>query len=173
MKKFRGFEERILGDFSYHPNTGELIRIRKKIWGHWRPVYEVAGTKSHGYLQTHVACEEGGKRFFIHRIAWLFMTGSFPKKGMDIDHINGIKDDNRWRNLRLAKRGQNNMNSGNPSNNTTGQKGVHPTRGRWFARIKVDQKIIHLGVFKNFDDAVIARKKAEDKYFGEFRKGSR
>lgn len=160
-------ENKLKLTFQYDPKTGKLWRIRKRTWGGYREVKELVGTDSHGYQVTRFE----GKSYPCHRLAWFLMNTEFPPKYMDIDHINGDKADNRWSNLRLAKRGQNNMNSGNPVNNTTGQKGVHPTRGRWFARIKVDQKIIHLGVFKNFDDAVIARKQAEAKYFGEFTKG--
>lgn len=160
-------ERLILSDYKYDSKTGILKRIRRKNrWGYYH-TNDFSGTKSHGYIRTCV----NRKSFGNHRLAWFLKTGSFPKKGLDIDHINGIKDDNRWINLRLAKRGQNNMNSGNPKNNTTGQKGVHPTRGRWFSRIKVNQKIIHLGVFKSFDEAVLARKSAEIKYFGEYTRG--
>lgn len=161
-------EKEMLESFRYNPKTGVLIRIRdKNRWGYF-VVNEISGTSSLGYIRSVFQ----GKSFGNPRIAFLMKTGKLPAKGIDIDHINGIKDDNRWCNLRLATRGQNNMNSGNPANNTTGQKGVHPTRGRWFARIKVDQKIIHLGVFKTFDLAVQARKKAETEYFGEFKKES-
>lgn len=173
-------EERILRDFKYNPDTGVVIRVNKKILGyennvygyHSRVVNEIAGTKCHGYMVTTICDNDSKKyRFANHRIAFLFMTGSFPEKYMDVDHINGIKDDNRWCNLRLAKRGQNNMNSGSPKNNTSGQKGVHKNRDKgWYARIKVDQKIIHLGCFENFEDAVSARKEAEEKYFGDFRR---
>lgn len=161
-------EKEIKLSFEYDPKTGIVWRIRKRCpWKGYKKVREKVGTNSHGYIATRFQ----GKSFHVHRIAWFLKTGKFPEKFMDIDHINGIKDDNRWSNLRLAKRGENNMNSGNPSNNTTGQKGVHPTRGRWFARIKVDGKIIHLGVFLKFEDAVEARKQAEKKYFGKFSRG--
>lgn len=167
----KSINERLLEELNYDPQSGDLVRIVRKSWGYQTVVLEMTGTDNHGYLATTMRHKGRIRRFFNHRIAWLFMTGVFPPKGMDIDHINGDKKDNRWTNLRLARRGQNNVNSGNPKNNTTGQKGVHPTRGRWFARIKVDQEIIHLGVFKDFEDAVNARKNAEKKYFGEFTKG--
>lgn len=161
----KDIEENIKLSFEYDPITGILWRIRKRCpWEGYKKVKEKAGTNSHGYLSTRFM----GKGFFNHRIAWFLQTGSFPPPMMDIDHINRNKLDNRWSNLRLAGRGQNNMNSGKSKRNTTGEKGVHPTRGRWFSRITVEGKIIHLGVFKNFDDAVSARKAAEIKYFGEY-----
>lgn len=152
-------------DFEYDEQTGILTRIRRNMFGRSHAVKQVVGTKNqHGYIVTRFQ----NKMIAIHRLIWGIKTGKLPSRKYDINHINGIKDDNRWCNLRLATRGQNNMNSGNPVNNTSGQKGVHPTRGRWYSRIKVDGKIIHLGVFENFNDAVNARKDAEIKYFGEF-----
>lgn len=154
----------VKNNLRYDSENGIVTRIRQKNRYGYFSCNETCGTLSHGYLRTRVLDESIAN----HRIAWFFITGRFPRDGMDIDHINGIKTDNRWCNLRQATRSQNNMNSGNPKNNTTGQKGVHPTRDRWFARIKVKGKIIHLGVFKLFEEAVSARKAAELKYFGEF-----
>jgi hypothetical protein len=118
-----------------------------------------------------------GKDLAVHRAAFLFMTGSLPSRSFDVDHINGVRHDNRWINLRLASRSQNNMNSAAPKNNTSGHKGVHLDRrmykkgapkNPWFARIKVSGKTLHLGFFKTFEEAVEVRKQAEKKYFGEF-----
>ena len=62
------------------------------------------------------------------------------------------------------------MNSKLPNNNTSGIKGVcwNKNYQKWFAYIKINQKSINLGYFINFDDAVKARKEAEEKYFGEY-----
>ncbi len=161
------FEKAILKNFRYQPETGDVIRIwRNNRWGPF-PVNERVGTKSFGYLRAMFK----GRSLAVHRMAWLLQTGSLPSRRFDVDHVNGKRSDNRWINLRLASRGENNMNSGNPTNNTTGQKGVHPTRGRWFSRIKVDGRVIHLGVFETFCEAVAARKAGEVKFFGEFTKG--
>lgn len=90
----------------------------------------------------------------------------------DIDHKDGelSRKDNRKSNLRIATRSQNQMNKGKQKNNKSGVVGVgwHKTSGKWAAYIAVDNKQIHLGLFDNFEDAVKARKEAEDKYFGEF-----
>lgn len=156
----------LLKNFRYDPTTGVLTRVlRKNRWGDFK-VNEIAGTPSHGYTRVTFS----GRGLCLHRIAFLFMVGKLPDHSLDVDHINGKKSDNRWSNLRLATRAQNNLNSGNPSNNTTGQKGVHPTRERWFARIKVNRKIIHLGVFQSFEEAVKARKEAEAEYFPGFQR---
>ena len=52
--------------------------------------------------------------------------------------------------------------------NKTGAKGVSKNGKRWVASIQINKKRIYLGIFKNFDDAVKARKEAEEKYFGEY-----
>ena len=87
-----------------------------------------------------------------------------------IDHINGIRSDNRKSNLRIVNRTENNMNRKIQRNNTSGCTGVYWSdyRNRWVACIELFGKHIHLGVFKKYDDAVKARKNAEEIYFGEY-----
>lgn len=171
----------ILKIYSYDSETGIVTRKLRRYFGRevYYPVNEISGTKSHGYICSNYSFEGKNYRIFNHRIAWIFMTHDPVPRGYDIDHINGQKDDNRWENLRLAKRGQNNMNSGNRLDNTSGHKGVHRVVNKnkykpfvdheWWARIKCG-KTIHLGVFKTYEEAVKARKEAEVKYFGEFAK---
>jgi hypothetical protein len=93
-----------------------------------------------------------------------------PDMFYDIDHVRGkdTRNDNRKENLRIATHGQNMMNRGLPSSNKSGAVGVYHNGSSWRARITVDKKQISLGLFKNFDDAVRARKEAEEKYFGEY-----
>lgn len=96
-----------------------------------------------------------------------------PNDEFDIDHKHGVntRNDNRKEeNLRIVTRTQNAMNSGLQSNNTSGVTGVSwcSTYDKWIARITVNKKRIYLGSFDNFEDAVMIRKRAEEKYFGEF-----
>lgn len=78
------------------------------------------------------------KLYSAHRLAWFYMTGEWPN--YEVDHINGIRDDNRWLNLRLATKNQNHYNERLRINNTTGEKGVtfHPQSGKWRARTQKD-----------------------------------
>ena len=105
----------------------------------------------------------------IHRI---FMDMVDSK--LDIDHIHGkeTRNDNRKSNLRIASRSQNSMNVGIRKTNTSGVTGVtwDKKRNKWRASIRYNNKNINLGRFNpdEFDKAVDARKKAEEKYFGEF-----
>jgi hypothetical protein len=89
---------------------------------------------------------------------------------LEVDHINGDKLDNRKSNLRLCTHAENGRNLKVKTTNKTGVAGVSwdKARNKWAARIKLNYKGIYLGRFDRFDDAVKARKSAENKYFGGF-----
>lgn len=90
--------------------------------------------------------------------------------GEFIDHINHNVSDNRKTNLRSVTKSQNSMNNKLRQDNTSGVTGVywHKQTNKWCAYIDVASKRIYLGEFDNFEDAVKARKEAEEKYFGEY-----
>lgn len=86
-----------------------------------------------------------------------------------VDHINGDPSDNRKQNLRVTTQKNNSRNIKTQSNNTTGVTGVGLLpNGKYRARIMVYGKEIRIGTFKTKQEATLARKKAEIKYFGEF-----
>jgi hypothetical protein len=128
--------------------------------------------KSGGYIRIGY----NRKYYRAHRLAHLFMTGKPVPQGFEIDHINGNRADNRWLNLRVVTRAQNSMNHGLSGLNKSGCRGVswHRYRrkddGRWLARIKVNGRIIHLGVYLKQEDAIAARRSAEEVYCGDFRR---
>jgi len=107
-------------------------------------------------------------RFPVHRLVWAFVNGKWPND--QIDHVNGIKNDNRLINLREANNSQNNMNKGKQSNNTSGFKGVswHKLRNKWRSDIRVDGKRFNLGNYDCIAAASFAYQIASDKYHGEF-----
>jgi len=88
-------------------------------------------------------------------------------KGMEVDHINRNKLDNRRENLRIVTRKTNSYNLPVCKRNTSGVRGVswHKTRGKWRAHIYKDYKQIHLGVFTTFEDAIAARQRAEKEHW--------
>ena len=87
-----------------------------------------------------------------------------------IDHISHIKYDNKKTNLRIVTHSQNNMNKGLRSDNTSGVSGViwYKNKHKWRAIIYVDNQCLPLGYFDRFEDAVKARKEAEEKYYGGY-----
>ena len=102
------------------------------------------------------------------RMSRLIMNENNPN--IRIDHQNHDKMNNRKSNLRRATSSENAMNSEISSVNTSGITGVFLDKKwkKWIASIMVNYKSIHLGRFDKFEDAVRARKEAEDKYFGEW-----
>ena len=101
-----------------------------------------------------------GKQYRLHRLAWLYCYGNLPKI---VDHINGIKTDNRIENLREVTQQQNLMNAARSNKNTSGVTGVYfnQNRGIWCAQIKFNGQTYHLGSSKNFEKAVELRKNEE------------
>lgn len=114
-----------------------------------------------GYAVTTI----NGKVVKLHR----FIMEVFENK-VQVDHINHCKLDNRKCNLRIVNNSQNQMNSSLKSNNKSGVTGVtwHKRDEVWEANITVEGKRIYLGRFNKFEDAVKARKEAEEKYYGEY-----
>lgn len=102
--------------------------------------------------------------FQVHRVVYALHNGAWPAG--HIDHINGIRTDNRPENLRSVTRAENNRNQKRHSTNTSGQMGVmwHRAARKWLARIYNKNQEIHLGLFVEFEDAVAARKAAEREY---------
>lgn len=148
--------------FSYDPDTGVIRWIAK---GKGMIKKKAAGTLLHsGYLGICI----GPKRWQAHRIAWALHHGAWPKD--QIDHINGIKTDNRICNLREATNSQNGKNLKLSKANKSGVKGVCFCKqtNKWRALIKVNFKQIDLGRFTDLKDATNARKIAEEKYFKEW-----
>lgn len=103
-----------------------------------------------------------------HVLAWFYMTGKWPLD--ELDHIDLDKSNNRWHNLRLATRSQNNTNKERYRNNTSGYKGISwYEKGKcWRAKIQKDRKQIHLGSFSRIEDAILAYKKAAKEFHEEF-----
>lgn len=114
--------------------------------------------------QGYILIGVDGVRYRAHRLAWLYCYGQMPNP--EIDHINGNRADNRIYNLRLVSRSQNSQNSGIRSDNTSGVKGVHFRKdtGKYSACIQVDGKVTWLGCFLTLDEAIEARKIAEEEY---------
>lgn len=102
-----------------------------------------------------------GYRFAAHRVVWAHYYGNWPQ--YTIDHINGVRDDNRIVNLRDVTSKENSKNQRRNSLNTSGVSGVRKPRGRktWYAGITKDGERVHLGSFQTKAEAIAVRKAAE------------
>ena len=108
-----------------------------------------------------------GRKYLEHRLVWLAATGEFPP--ILIDHINGIKHDNRISNLRLATRKQNNENVKLRIDNTTGFKGAtRKPDGRWEAQIQTNKTKVYLGLFDTPEAAHAAYVQAATNLFTHY-----
>ena len=160
--------ERLRGVLKYQPRTGNFVWLVKR--SATVPKGMIAGAvKKSGHVQVYAF----GTAYYAHRLAWAFMTGSLPSGGRDVDHKDGVRSNNKWKNLRPASNGQNNWNNHKLyESNTSGKRGVswESVSQRWKARLWVDGKAIHLGSFTKdrLNDAIAARIAGERKYFGEF-----
>ena len=124
-----------------------------------------AGSKDkNGYRRVKI----DGKRFGEHRVIWAMHHGWWPKQ---IDHINGIRDDNRIDNLRAATPQQNQANK-RAFNSHGMPKGVqYEPRNRthkYVARIKHKKKSIHIGSYRTPEEARAAYLSYAKKVFGEY-----
>lgn len=117
----------------------------------------------HGYLRARNP--KTNKDIIMHR---LIMNITDPK--LMVDHIKHNKLDNRKQFLRVCTNKENSRNKELVKWNTSGVIGVsyNEKTKLWRSHIMVDRKTINLGTFDNIDDAIDARQKAEDLYFGEY-----
>lgn len=155
-------QERLKEFLEYNPKTG--VFIRKITTSGNSKANSAAGSRHNkGYLRIMV----DGKVYQAHRLAFLYMTGSTPEF---VDHKNGLRDDNRWENLRAATATENMRNRKNHKNNSSGIPGVcwQKNRRKWQAHIKVDKKHIFLGYFTDLAEAAKVVSNAREVHFGEF-----
>jgi len=106
-----------------------------------------------------------GKQWLSHRLIYIMHKGAAPKY---IDHINGDSQDNRIENLRSCTIQNNACNQKIHPKNNTGVKGVTRLGNKFRAKIWVNYKQIHLGVFEDLELAELVAIEARNKYHGAF-----
>jgi hypothetical protein len=151
--------ERVRELLDYDPATGVFV-WKVKRGNNGRRAGEVAGSvRVDGYLAI------GVDRYIYtaHRLAWLYIHGEWP--GKDLDHVNGIKTDNRLANVRLATHSQNMCNQRvAQKNNKAGLLGVSPHHKKWQATIGVNGVKLRLGRFDTAQEAHEAYLSAKRKH---------
>lgn len=144
----------------YEEDTGKIFSKKSNKY--------VFSNKHHsGYLKGAIR----SRTFTAHRVCVALKLGYWPEG--EIDHINGVKDDNRWENLRVVDKSQNQRNAKKRSDNKSGVTGVFQRKsGSWRAYINGDSRRIFLGTFQTRNEAVAARKSAEKMFAYTSRHGS-
>ncbi len=154
--------ERLRELLRYDPETGIFTRrIAGGRFGRFPPGTVCGYVTPMGYSTIRI----DGPLYGAHRLAWLYITGAWPPH--QLDHINGIRSDNRWINLRPATLTENNRNK---RVHRQGEKGAYfdKSRGKWLSTICVNRKQIFLGRFDTEQEAHLAYCSAAKNYYGEF-----
>ena len=152
-------QDQLKQHLNYDPETGIFTRIAAS--SHNVKIGDIAGqTIEGGYIRIQVLrC-----RRLAHCLAWLYMTGRWPSG--EVDHRNGVTNDNRWGNLRDATKSINQQNVRRArKTSTTGLLGVSRMNKKYFqATIRVNGKKMHLGTFPTPQLAHDAYVKAKRQY---------
>lgn len=120
------------------------------------------GARDHGYIRIKL----DGKKYYAHRIAWLYRYGYWPS-GV-VDHVDGNGENNAIANLRSCGQSQNQANRRLTNNSRLGLKGVTRNHARFMAQITVNRAVRYLGTFDSPQDAHAAYMRAAKGAFGEF-----
>ena len=143
---------RIIGEDAYIPLTkgyeavvdlADLPMVEK--WN-WFP--QINGKTIYAVRKERT--RSGSTKIYMHRL----IMGS--PLGAEIDHIDRQGFNNRRRNLRIATRSENMINTAIRVDNTSGFKGVYSAKGKWMASIKINGVQRHLGYFVSPIEASIA-----------------
>lgn len=158
-------QERLRSLLNYDPDTGIFTWSAKR-----RGVKvgaECGRINGHGYREIGIDCN----LLPAHRLAFIYMDDIIPEN--DVDHINQVKSDNRWCNLRLATRSQNTANAWQYRHRKKGP-GMYvgttydPKRKKWLAQICVKMKSRNLGRFDTEIEAARRYNEVAEAEFGEF-----
>jgi len=156
-RKTKLTQSRLIELMHYNKDTGQFTRL--VTGGSTKAGSHVGGKRNNGYICIAV----DGFVYQAHRLAFLYMKAAMPEQ---VDHINHVRDDNRWSNLRAATATTNAQNRSQRSDNKSGVTGVFYELGKckWRARVMTGGKTIDLGHFDTLQAATKARLRAEIKY---------
>lgn len=153
---------------NYDPETGVVTWAKPK--SKIRPGAEVGWETYKGYRYFEIC----GTAWYTHVFIWFWMTGERPPKKMQVDHINRVRNDNRWSNLRLSTAGENQANTDRYGE----MRGITPiTNSRGVVvryRVRVRHRTLgkHLGYFKTLEEAKRVYREEATKIYGEFYAGT-
>lgn len=151
MMRTKLTSERLREVIVYDPESGVFTwksrgspRFDKRFSGR-----EAGALRPNGYIQINI----DSVIYLAHRLAWLYMTGEWPNDC--IDHKDMQPSNNKFSNLRLATKAQNQRFQRKPSHNTSGFKGVsfNKVLKKWTAKISIENKTRYIGSFETPEEA--------------------
>lgn len=150
---------------NYDPETGKLFwKDHEGMPKHWRTRWAgkeaLTHIRSDGYYNGNVDYI----KLTRHRVAWAIYYGKWPEQ--EVDHINGVKTDNRISNLREVSHKENMRNASMRKDNASGVNGVYWYKRdkKWRVQVKVNGKFKSLGYFDTLEEAAKARQEANERY---------
>ncbi|WP_439357744.1 HNH endonuclease [Bradyrhizobium sp. DASA03007] len=157
--------ERLKQVLRYDAETGEFTWVSPPEAVAWMAGKRAGCLWDHGYRVIVI----DGVRHYEHNLAWLYMKGEQAPEGLTVDHEDRNRGNNRWRNLRLATRAQQNANQGAKSTSKTGVRGVHSDgKGKFRARIKINGKSVSLGTYRTVAEGAAAYEAKAKELYGDF-----
>lgn len=152
------------GDFIIKADLEDLNLLQENNWS----ILKCWNKKTNKEPNFYAVCSKRVKTKYKSKMMHRILINA-PDK-MVVDHINHDTYDNRKSNLRLCTQAENLRNAKQYITNKSGRRGVcwDQSTNRWMAYIMKDYTHHTLGYFKNIDDAIECRQKAEIQYFGEF-----
>lgn len=126
----------------YNPETGDIVWINKTSKGVRIKIGDIAGSLNYSG-GIHIKFKD--KLYLAHRVAWFLYYGSWPK--YQIDHINGIRNDNRISNLRDVTNRQNSLNRKYHREKTVKYYSFNKPSNKWRVQTQINGKPKHLGLF--------------------------
>lgn len=150
---------------------GDIVKINDKILIDLDDLEKVKSFNRYWSINIcgYAYCTKDSQQIFMHRVIIGLPIKLDRQDGLVADHLNGNRLDNRKCNLRILSLKQNPINCITYSTNTSGVKGLSWNKRlhKWVASIQTNNKTLYLGVYKDKEEAIKVRKRAEEKYFGE------
>lgn len=149
-------QERLKKKLSYDPETGDWVWFNCSLHNTRRNGQIAGNLRDDGYRLIRI----DGTRYYSSRLAFLYMTGKWPKD--EVDHIDRDPSNDRWNNLREATSSMNKFNT--KTRSSCGYRGVYPCGNRW----QVMAGGCYLGLYDSLEEAIIVRDAAAVQMAGDF-----